>query len=188
MTARRSILRFSNSLRLVSCAQIDEKAGHLRELQRRTFPGNRTAAAGATMPDPMIPSLELAVPRGGLAHASPALSAASAAARPCGVNPLRGFPSLRSVTPQRRPARARLRGQATPIGSVVSEGSGQHIEQRRRGRDGSNCSFRSIPGHVSLSAGQDEWYWTTPDRRLIQTTRPVTPLPTRLRARQRPRA
>ena len=70
------------------------------------------------MPDPIVARLELTMPRRDLAHASPAVSAASAAARPCGVNPLRGFPSLRSVTPQRRPAKARLRRQATLNGSV----------------------------------------------------------------------
>ena len=83
-----------------------------------------TNPAGIGRPQPgsdarsVVPRLELAMPRSDLAHASPAVSAASAAARPCGVNPLRGFPALRSVTPQRRPAKARLRRQATLTGSV----------------------------------------------------------------------
>ena len=34
---------------------------------------------------------------------------------------------------------------------------GQHNEQRRRGREGSNRSCLSIPGHVSLNDGQDKW-------------------------------
>ena len=51
--------------------------------------------------------------------ASPAVSAASAAARPCGVNPLRGFPSLRSVTPQRRRQRRDYDGRRRSSGRLV---------------------------------------------------------------------
>lgn len=45
------------------------------------LPRNRTAAARAAMPNPIIASLELPMPRGELAHAVPAVSAASAADR-----------------------------------------------------------------------------------------------------------
>lgn len=106
--------------------------------------GDRTAAAGAPVPQPIIARLELAMPRRSGGHASPAVSAARHAARPCGVNPLRGFPSLRSVTPQRRPAKARLRRQATLTGSV-----GRRAQASTANSAGAGAKDRTSPSAAS---------------------------------------
>ena len=108
------------------------------------LPRDRPAAARTPMPEPIIPWLELAMPGRGVAHASPAVSAASAAARPCGVNPLRGFPSLRSVTPQRRPAKARLRRQATLTGSM-----GRTAQASTSSSAGADAKDRTSPSAAS---------------------------------------
>ena len=144
MTASFSGFRFSNSRRRVSRAQIGANSGHLRELQRRTLAGIRPAATGAAVPDPLVSRLELAVPALASTHASPAVSAARHAARPCGVNPLRGFPSLRSVTPQRRPAKARLRRQATLTGSV-----GRRAQASTSSSAGADAKDRTSPSAAS---------------------------------------
>ncbi len=106
--------------------------------------GDRTATAGAAVPQPIIARLELAMPRRSGGHASPAVSAARHAARPCGVNPLRGFPSLRSVTPQRRPTKARLRRQATLTGSL-----GRRAQASTSSSAGADAKDRTSPSAAS---------------------------------------
>ena len=90
------------------------------------------------------------------AGTSPAVSVARHANRRCGVNPLRG--SLASLGDTAAPPGE---GATTTAGDVhrvdLWRALGQHNEQRRRGREGSNRSCLSIPGHVSLNDGQDKW-------------------------------
>jgi hypothetical protein len=74
----------------------------------------------------------------------PALSVAGVAVVPPPVNPLRGFPSLRSVTDAGPLAKARLRGRS----------SDQQREQRRLGRFGSKSSSRRLRAGTDAMASQ----------------------------------
>ena len=133
-------------------ARTPDTAASYSDAPSRDWP----TAAWTAMPEPMIARLKLAMPCRGLAQRR--LPSPSQGRRP----------SLRSQPAARVPL-ALLGDTAAPAGKGAtttagdahrvggSEGSGQHIEQRRRGREGSNVSFRSIPGQVSFRDGHDEW-------------------------------